>query len=245
MAFSAAAASSQLPGTLPAPQDKRDVRRLAVGQRGAAVAADAEHPEPDVPGQIEPEVALFRGGRHRRIPLTPVAPGPAGGPVAKQRGAVHHHLDLAADTGGGPQQHTGGAEVGRRPAVVRAAVTDVGPAHHQQVMNDQPAGRCMPGRLEHHGARDVPAVMRHLGTGWTEPELPRGPVQQRPEHTRRVGPGQAQPLDRAVRRDQAALLAVGQEGIVRNERKSAHRPVTLRRQRSTTAVMGSADRSVS
>src|SRR5208283_4823599 len=76
------------------------------------------------------------------------------------------------------------------------------------------------------------AVMRHLGTGRAEPELPRGPVQQRPEHTRRVGARQAQPLDRAVRRDQAALLAVGQEGIVRNGRKSAHRPVTLRRQQA-------------
>jgi len=74
--------------------------------------------------------------------------------------------------------------------------------------------------------------MRRLGTGGTEPELSRGSVQQRPEHARRVGAGRAQPLDRAVRRDQAALLAVGQEGIVRNGRKCAHGPITLRRQQA-------------
>ena len=55
-------------------------------------------------------------------------------------------------------------------------------------------------------------------------DVPAGrPVQQRPEHARGVRPGQAQPLDRPVRGDQAALLAVGQQPVRGYGRKCAHR----------------------
>src|SRR5262249_7484498 len=42
------------------------------------------------------------------------------------------------------------------------------------------------------------------------------------DHAGRVGPRQAQPLDGPVRRDQAALLAIRQQRVVGNGRKSAH-----------------------
>jgi hypothetical protein len=95
-------------------------------------------------------------------------------------------------------------------------VLAAGPAHHQEVVYDRPAAGCMPGRLQHHRAWDVSALLRHHIPGRTKPELSGGPVKQRPEDARRVGAGQARPLDGAVRSDQAALLAVGQESIVRN-----------------------------
>ena len=53
-------------------------------------------------------------------------------------------------------------------------------------------------------------------------------VQERPEHTRGIGSGQAQPFDRPVRRDQAALLAIRQESIISNRRERAHRYLTSR-----------------
>jgi len=48
----------------------------------------------------------------------------------------------------------------------------------------------------------------------TEPEEAGGPVKECPEDARGVGARQAQPLDRPVGRDQAALLAVRQESVV-------------------------------
>ena len=89
-------------------------------------------------------------------------------------------------------------------------------------MDGHPSGRGLPGRFQHHRPRDIPAMLGHVGVAGAEPERARGPVQQRTEHTRRVGAGQAQPFERAVRRNQAALLAIGQESVIGNGRKRAH-----------------------
>ncbi len=207
---------------------QRDIRGLASGQLGATVAPGLEHPKPDIAGNIEPKAAVLRGDRHRLVALVPVAPSTLRGPVIKEGRTVDHHLDLAAETRRSPQQHASRAEIGRCPVVVRAAVMDVSLTHHQQVMDNEPPGRSLPGRLQDHRSRDVGALIRHLLVRRAEPELAGSPVQQRPEHTRRVRAGKAQPLNRAVGRDQAALLAIREERVVLDRRKLSHNYASAR-----------------
>ncbi len=95
-------------------------------------------------------------------------------------------------------------------------------ADDQQVMHGHPSRGGLPRRLQHHRPRDVPPVLRDVGVARAEPERTSGPVQQRREHTRRVGAWQAQPLDRPVRCDQAILLTIRQQSVLGNGRKHAH-----------------------
>ena len=78
--------------------------RLALGEGLAAVTAGAQHAQPDVAHQFEPQVSLVRGHGHGLVPLAVVIPDAAGSAIVEQRGAVHHHLDPAADTGRDPDQ---------------------------------------------------------------------------------------------------------------------------------------------
>ena len=77
----------------------------------------------------------------------------------------------------------------------------------------QPVGVCQVDSTT-DGAGHVTAVVGDGDVGGPEPERPGRTVEQRAEHAGRVGTGQAQPLDASVRRDQAAVLAVGEEGVV-------------------------------
>jgi hypothetical protein len=96
-------------------------------------------------------------------------------------------------------------------------------ADGQEVLHDHPPRGGLPGGFQHHRPRDVSALLWHLSAAGAEPERAGSPVEQRPEHAGGVGAGQAQPLDRPVRRDQAALLAIGQEPVCGNRRECAHR----------------------
>ena len=84
--------------------------------------------------------------KKRRISRFSLASGQIAGRGARPTEQPGCEVELAEVRTGGQDwwtlgfEATGGAEVGRRPAVVRAAVPDAGPAHHQQVMND-PASR--------------------------------------------------------------------------------------------------------
>jgi hypothetical protein len=62
----------------------------------------------------------------------------------------------------------------------------------------------------------------------TEPERPGLPVEQAAEHARRVEGGDAEPVDRAVGRDQRARVAVGQEAVLGDRRERRRRGRTLR-----------------
>ena len=69
----------------------------------------------------------------------------------------------------------------------------------------------------------VAAAGRHVDAVGSEPERAGAAVEQRAEHARAVEARQAQPLDRAVGRDQRAGVAVREEGVVgdRRERRLA------------------------
>ena len=70
-----------------------------------------------------------------------------------------------------------------------------------------------------------PYNIGHPTTRAYEPERSCGAVEQAAEDARRVEPGHAEPVDAAVRRDQRAGVAVGEEGVVgdRRERRRSRR----------------------
>ena len=109
------------------------------------------------------------------------------------------------------------------PASEQEAFSVLDRADGQEVLHGHPSRAGLPGGLQHHRPRHVSALLRHLGVARAEPEQARRPVQERTEHARRVGTRQAQPLDRPVRGDQAALLAIGKQPVLGNGRKCAHR----------------------
>src|SRR5205809_7218557 len=61
-----------------------------------------------------------------------------------------------------------------------------------------------------------------------EAEEPRLAVEQAAEHARRVEARDAEPVDRAVGRDQRSGVAVGEERVVRDRRKGRRRGCALR-----------------
>ena len=61
-----------------------------------------------------------------------------------------------------------------------------------------------------------------------EPEEPCLPVEQAAEHARRVERGDAEPVDRAVGRDERSRVAVGEERVVGDRRKRRRRCRALR-----------------
>jgi hypothetical protein len=197
--------------------------RLALAERGPAVATGTKHAELDAARQVKPDIPFVRGNRHGGVLVTVVVPRAASGPVVEQRNAVRHDLDPATDAGRDPDQRADSAEIGRSPVVIHPPGLPFGRADGQEVLHDHPSRGGLPGGLQHHRPRDVPAMLWHLGVARTDPEGASGTVQQRPEHARRVGARQAQPLDGAVGRYQAALLTVGQEPVLGNRRKRAHR----------------------
>ena len=86
-------------------------------------------------------------------------------------------------------------------------------------------------------ARSAAGWGRRCSTG-PKRKKPGRAVEQRAEHARRVGPREAQPLDRPVGRDQRADLAVGQERVVGDRRKSRHVHLSVARLRRTGSPLG-------
>ena len=143
---------------VPAPGE-RDVRGLAVLERGAAVGPGAEDPEREAALHLDRQVA----GREQQ----PVVPGPVVAPltdhaaVVEQGQAADEDLDAPTEAGRDAQQRSLRGRVAGDPPVVGAAPADVGRTHDEQVLHREPSGGRVPCRLEDVGAGDVPARVRH------------------------------------------------------------------------------------
>ena len=152
---------------------------------------------------------------------------PLGGhaPVVEHGLADQLHLHMAVDALDGAHEHVLGVVVGRRPGVRGDLVGMVARPHGQRVANDRPAARHLPGRDHHVGAGLVGAGGRMVDAERAEPEHARLAVEQAAEDTGRVEARHAQPVDRPVRRDQRAGVAVGDERVVgdRRERRRCRR----------------------
>ena len=107
-----------------------------------------------------------------------------------------------------------GVVVGWRAGVRGDRVGCAARAHGQRVVHQNPARGGVPGSGEHVGARDIGAGRRHVDAERTQPERAGTTVEQVAERTRRVERRHAQPVDRSVRGDQGAGVAVRQERVV-------------------------------
>ena len=208
-------------GRVPVPGEG-DERRLTLPEGGASVAARPDLSQPDAALDLERRVAGRWEHGHRPVVVVVVAPLPGGGPVLEERHAVGDDLDLASDAGRRAHEGPGGRGVRRGPPIAGTPLVDLDGSDDEEVVDDEPSGGGVPRRFEHHGAGQVPALVWDEGAGRPESKLARRPVEQRPEDAGRVRPGKAEPLDRAVRRHQTAVLAVGQEAVVGDRRKCAH-----------------------
>ena len=156
---------------------------------------------------------------------------PLGGlaPVVEDRLADQLDLDRVVDALDGAHQQVLGVVVGRRPRVRGDRVLGPPRADGERVADDDPAAGRAPGGDEHVRARVVAARHRVVDAERAEPERACPAVEQRPEHARGVELRDAQPVDRAVGRDQGAGVAVGQEPVVgdRGERRRHRRALRL------------------
>ena len=120
------------------------------------------------------------GGLAVAVHQGPVGHGAA---VAEDGLADQLQLDVALQAAGGPDQQVVGVVIGRGSGVGGDAVVALAGAHGQRVADLDPAGRGAPMGDQGVGAGLIGPGHRHVDPERPQPERPRLPVQQRPEHT--------------------------------------------------------------
>ena len=213
----------------PAQRDEDVVAFLHPGTRACLAALEADAQVRGQP-QRRMRVGVLVGPRDRlAVSLRRVLPAGADAVVVERRLALHHQLDRAAHAAHGAQQDVLCVPVHRRAPMGARPRLDVVPrAHHQRVAHDDPARVGLPRRLQDQAARQIAARRRHRNAVRPEPEMPGATVQDRPEHAGGVRPRHAEPLDRARRRDQAGVLAVGEERVVGDRRERVPQGIARR-----------------
>ena len=132
---------------------------------------------------------------------------PLGGrPAVVERGLADElDLDLPVDALDRADEHVVGVVVGRRSRVRGDLVLVIARPDGQRVADDEPAARRLPRRHEHVRPRLVRTRRRVVDAERPEPEEPGLAVEQAAEDARGVEGGHAQPVDRAVGRDERAV----------------------------------------
>ncbi len=215
---------------------QRNEGRFTFGQAGPAVAAGPRETEPEAADHRQRRLAVRRLDGEGAVAVTAVVPLTDGCAIVEQRYAIGDDLDVAGGAGRRTQEDTDSRRIRGCPPVPGAPGAVIHLADDHEIPHDEPARRGMPGRLDHHRAGYVAAVMRNDGVRRSEAERTGRAVEQRPEHTRRVGTGQAEPFHGSVGRDQTAVLAIRKEGILGDRRKRAHDRVLLLLARETNSV---------
>ena len=187
-------------------------------ESGARTGLTALESDPQVGGQHESRmgVGIDAGPRDRlAVGAGGVLPCRVDAAVVEGGLAGHRQLDGAAHTAHGAQQQVFGIPVHRGASVGSGPGLDVMPGtHHQRVPHHQPAGRRLPGGLHDQAARQIATGGRNRDAVGPEPEVPGTAVQDRPEHAGGIRPRHAHPFHRSRGRNQAGVLAVGQERVV-------------------------------
>ena len=140
-------------------------------------------------------------------------------PVVEDRLAHQLDLDIALQAHDGAHQHVIAVVVGGRPGVRRDLVLVVPWSHGQRIANQYPAHRRVPRREKGVGTGLVDAGCRDVDAEGAQPEAAGLTVEERAEHAWRVEARHAEPVDRAVRRDERPGVAVGQERVRGNRRE--------------------------
>ena len=145
--------------------------------------------------------------------------------VVEDRLAGQLDLDLALDALHGADEHMVGAVVGRRSGVrCHAILADTRP-HGERVAHHHPSTARVPRRDERIGSRFIGARVRDGHAEGSQPEAAGLAVEQGGEHAGRIEPRHAEPVDRSVRSDERAGVAIRQERVVgdRGERRGGGR----------------------
>ena len=123
----------------------------------------------------------------------------------------------------GPRCSWRGAAASRRPRRHRAlggsrsvAARPLTGSIDEQVLDDQPPRRGVPGRLEDHRPGHVTSLVWDVGRARSEPEVPAVRSSRAPKTLGESGRGRHSHSTAAGGRDQAAVLAVRDEGVVRD-----------------------------
>ena len=139
--------------------------------------------------------------------------------VLEHRLAHHLQLHLALDAFDHAHEQMVGVEVGWRPRMAGALLVVVPFPDRQPVHHAQPSLRGHPRRLDQVRPGDVAPARGHIHVVGTHAPAPGAAVEHRGEHARRVEVRHAHPVDRTVRGDQRAGVAVRQEAVVGDRRK--------------------------
>ena len=198
---------------------------------------------PSARSEHEPE-GLAGAGRVGGVAAAPSTSVQVAGVAAVVEGGLADELDLdaAVEALDRPHEQVVGVVVGGRPRVRRDRVLVIPRAQRQRVAHDDPARRRLPGRLEDVRPGHVGARRRVVDAERAEAEEPRLPVEEAAEDARRVEARDAEPVDRAVGRDERARC--GSRRGTRSRRSAGTataRPRSAARCRapsSVTAVIG-------
>ncbi len=200
-----------------------DERRLAGGQGGPAIAAATDDAQLDPAHQLDDRISRRRLSHRHRVPIAVVSPPSRLGAILEVGHAVDEHFDLLPDTRGHARQGSARRRVPGRPAVVRTALLGAADRSHcHEIGDQQPTGRCMPGGLENHRARNVTTMVGHVDVRRPQAKRPSRSIEERSEDAGRVRSGEAQPFDGPVGGNQAVVLAIGQECVLADRRERVH-----------------------
>ena len=211
-------------------------RRPTTSATNADSPALERRPRPQRARRSRFELHARRRARSVRSPTVIVAlavsvavvlPLAFGDAVVEQRQAVELDLDARVlarrDAQQGVRARTCRPARGGSRVAVRCHRTG---RSIERVAYAQPARRCVPRRLGDIGPGHVPPLRGDLRVRRREAEEAGRAVEQRAEDARRVGAGQAHPLDGAVGGDQAVGLAIRQERVLGDRGKVIHGPRT-------------------
>ena len=203
------------------------VRAVAGVERVApadAVALDAQ-------GEVRDQSDRQAGGARVGHVPAPVDERPLGRRAAVVEDRLADELDLDGALGAldRADQHVVAVVVGGRPRVRRDLVLVVARPHRQRVANHDPAPGRLPRRHQHVRARLVRPRGGMVDPERRQPEEAGLAVEQAAEDARRVEGRDAQPVDRPVRGDERARVAVREERVVGDRRERRRCRGALRR----------------
>ena len=171
---------------------------------------------------------LTRSRRVRDVRIVHELPRGGRPPVVERGLADELELHVPLEAAHGAHEHVIGVAVCRRTGVRCDLIRPLRRPHRQRVAHLDPAGRRLPRGDKDVRAGVVGAEGRAIDPEGAEPEAAGLPVEQAPEDARRVEPRRAEPVDRAVRRDERTRMAVGEEGVLGDRGKRRRRRRALR-----------------
>src|SRR5271166_2291478 len=140
---------------------KRYKGALAFLEVRAPDTARADRPESKATGERQGEITTARAHLHVLVAVALILEGARDRPVLETGDTIDGYVNAPIDADGRPQECAGRDGVAGRTFVGGPPPTFSVWSHDQDVVDNEPAGRGVPGCFEHHGAWDIAAVLGH------------------------------------------------------------------------------------